>query len=100
MLMEIKANEDFKFDSEFHPIVNHKKHPKSNFIDIINYIIKPTGATPSGYKAFFEQLKRTKIDAELYSRFTHFSPKTPQTPSTTKRSVPGSVPNVLLAFPH
>ena len=100
LLIEIKAVEDFKFDNDFHPIVNKKKLSKSNFHDIVNYIIKPTGATPQGYKAFFDFLKKSKIDPELYTRFTTFSPKTPQTPTSVKRSVPGTVPKVLSVYPH
>jgi hypothetical protein len=70
------------FDADMHPVIGDKTMSKSNFDDIVNFIINPIGKQPPGYVTFTNALLENNIDSSVYSA----------TP-------PGTAPHILKVYP-
>ena len=61
LLMEIQKIPNISFDEEMRPVIGNLTLYKSNFDDIINFIINPIGRAPPGYVTFTKHLKSNNI---------------------------------------
>jgi hypothetical protein len=87
LIDQLQDRKDFAIEKG-HPRLDSRLLASSKFNDIFKYMIKPTGTTPRGYKAFLEYLENSDIDRDLYTHFANFSPKTP----AAKPSLPSLPP--------
>lgn len=60
-LLQAIQKTNISFDDEMHPMIGDKTLTKSNFDDIINFLIVPVGRQPPGYVTFTNALTDNNI---------------------------------------